>query len=94
MSTSRSEASSGNVIIHYRRSSILPRQGSSPKSLLEYLDLLQLNCLNEVDDHNLKGILSGKTKNTTDSYLLSDADEQLLLNIYVRLSSPRAYETV
>ncbi|KAN0124014.1 PITH domain containing protein [Russula decolorans] len=57
-------------------------EGSSPKSLLEYLDLLQLNCLNEVDDHNLKGILSGKTKNTTDSYLLSDADEQLLLNIY------------
>lgn len=57
-------------------------EGSSPKSLLEYLDLLQLNCLNEVDDHNLKGILSGKTKNTTASYLLSDADEQLLLNIY------------
>ncbi|KAI0282139.1 PITH domain-containing protein [Russula aff. rugulosa BPL654] len=68
MSTSRSEASSGN--------------GSSPKSLLEYLDLLQLNCLNEVDDHNLKGILSGRIKNTTDSYLLSDTDEQLLLNIY------------
>ena len=53
-----------------------------------------MNCLNEVDDHNLKGILSGKAKNTTDSYLLSDADEQLLLNIYVRLSSHTYYETV
>jgi len=44
-----------------------------------------VNCLNEVEDHNLKGIFSGKTRNTTDSHLLSDADEQLLLSIYVRL---------
>ncbi|KAF8503722.1 PITH domain-containing protein [Russula emetica] len=56
---------------------------SEGSSLLEYLDLSQLNCLNEVDDHNAKGIFSGKTRNTTSSsYLLSDADEQLLLNIY------------
>jgi len=57
-------------------------EGSSPSSLLEYLDLSQLNCLNEVEDHNLKGLLSGKTRNTTDAHLLSDSDEQLLLNIY------------
>jgi hypothetical protein len=64
-------------------------QGSSPQSLLEYLELSQSNCLNEVEDHNIKGIFPGKTRNTTDSYLLSDVDEQLLLNIYVRT---RAYE--
>ncbi|KAI0057109.1 DUF1000-domain-containing protein [Artomyces pyxidatus] len=50
-------------------------------SLLEHLDLSQLNCLNEVDTHTLKDIVSSKSKNTTSSYLLSDADEQLLLNI-------------
>ncbi|KZP29991.1 DUF1000-domain-containing protein [Athelia psychrophila] len=50
-------------------------------SLLEHLDLSQLNCLNESQDHTLKSILSTKSKNTTSSYLLSDADEQLLLNV-------------
>ncbi|KAH9997558.1 PITH domain-containing protein, partial [Russula vinacea] len=52
------------------------------RSLLEYLDLSQSNCLNEVEGHSLKGLFPGKTRNTTDSYLLSDSDEQLLLNIY------------
>jgi len=51
-------------------------------SLLEYLDLSQLNCLNEDDDHTFKSIVSSKSRNVTSSYLLSDADEQLLLNIY------------
>ncbi|KAI0005874.1 PITH domain-containing protein [Russula compacta] len=57
-------------------------EGPIQQSLLEYLDLSQLNCLNEVKDHNLKGLFPGKARNNTDSYLLSDADEQLLLNIY------------
>ncbi|KIM72491.1 hypothetical protein PILCRDRAFT_829691 [Piloderma croceum F 1598] len=50
-------------------------------SLLEYLDLPQLNCLNEADEHKFKPIVTTKSRNTTDSYLLSDADDQLLLNI-------------
>ncbi|GLB35225.1 putative PITH domain containing protein [Lyophyllum shimeji] len=50
-------------------------------SLLEYLDLSQLNCLNEAADHTLKAILAQKRRNTSSNYLLSDADEQLLLNI-------------
>ncbi|KAF8320037.1 DUF1000-domain-containing protein [Clavulina sp. PMI_390] len=50
-------------------------------SLLEYLDSAQLNCLNESDAHGVKGILSTKGKNTSGSYLESDTDEQLLLNI-------------
>lgn len=54
----------------------------SEPSLLEYLDLSQSNCLNEVEDHNLKSILANKIRNTTDAYLLSDSDEQLLLNIH------------
>ncbi|KAI0693881.1 PITH domain-containing protein [Cytidiella melzeri] len=52
------------------------------QSLLESLDLQQLNCLNESTDHNLKSIFSVRKLNTSSSsYLLSDADEQLLLNI-------------
>ncbi|KAI0256532.1 PITH domain-containing protein [Lactifluus subvellereus] len=62
--------------------SVTRSEGSIPPSLLEYLDLSQLNCLNEDDDHSLKSILSDKTRNISDSYLLSDADEQLLLNIH------------
>ncbi|KAH9981457.1 PITH domain-containing protein [Lactifluus volemus] len=62
--------------------SVTRSEGSIPRSLLEFLDLSQLNCLNEVDEHNLKSILSDKTRNMTDSYLLSDADEELLLNIH------------
>jgi len=51
------------------------------QSLLEYLDLSQLNCLNEAEGHTFKSIVSSKSRNATGSYLLSDADEQLLLNI-------------
>ncbi|KAF9062049.1 DUF1000-domain-containing protein [Rhodocollybia butyracea] len=50
-------------------------------SLLQFLDLQQLDCLNESTDHNLKSILSSKKLNTSESYLESDADEQLLMNI-------------
>ncbi|KZO95741.1 thioredoxin-like protein [Calocera viscosa TUFC12733] len=51
-------------------------------SLLEFLDPSQLNCLNEADDHGMKGIVNNKGKNKGTAYLESDADEQLLLNIY------------
>jgi len=54
---------------------------SGDTSLLEYLDLSQLNCLNEAEEHTFKSIVASKSKNATGSYLLSDADEQLLLNI-------------
>ncbi|KAI0075789.1 DUF1000-domain-containing protein [Panus rudis PR-1116 ss-1] len=54
---------------------------SNDVSLLEFLDGSQINCLNEAGDHTLKSILSAKQKNDSSSYLLSDADEQLLLNI-------------
>jgi len=57
------------------------------RSLLEFLDTSQLNCLNEAVQHPLKPILEGKVRNTTDKYLLSDADDQLLLNVHVRLDS-------
>ncbi|KAF5387012.1 hypothetical protein D9615_001757 [Tricholomella constricta] len=50
-------------------------------SLLEFLDLSQLDCLNEDSAHTLKSILAQKTRNTSASYLASDADEQLILNI-------------
>lgn len=53
----------------------------SDPSLLEHLDLSQVNCLNEAANHALKGIVSQKKFNTTKEFLLSDADEQLLLNI-------------
>jgi len=69
-----------------------PAEGSTSKgkdadlsdsvSLLEFLDPSQLNCLNESDDHNIKSIISTKGKTTGSAYLESDADEQLLLNIY------------
>lgn len=52
------------------------------QSLLESLDLQQLNCLNENTEHGIKNIFSARKLNTTDSYLLSDADEQLLLNVH------------
>ncbi|CAE6414691.1 unnamed protein product [Rhizoctonia solani] len=51
-------------------------------SLLEYLDSTQLNCLNESDTHNIKSILGNKAFNTGKSYLESDSDEQLLINLY------------
>ncbi|KAG6910882.1 hypothetical protein DXG01_006565 [Tephrocybe rancida] len=50
-------------------------------SLLEYLDLSQLACLNENPSHTLKSIVASKSRNQTTNYLSSDADEQLLLNI-------------
>ncbi|KAK7437715.1 hypothetical protein VKT23_018431 [Stygiomarasmius scandens] len=50
-------------------------------SLLQYLDLQQLNCLNESTEHTLKHIVSEKKLNASGEYLESDADEQLLLNI-------------
>jgi len=37
--------------------------------------------LNEQDEHTLQSILSSKTRNTSSSYLDSDADAQLLVNI-------------
>jgi hypothetical protein len=57
---------------------------TSPQiSLLQHLEAPQLNCLNESSEHTLKSILSSKKPNATSAYLLSDADEQLLLNIPV-----------
>lgn len=50
-------------------------------SLLEFIDLSQLDCLNENSEHTVKSILAQKKRNTTSSYLISDADEQLLINI-------------
>ncbi|ESK90059.1 thioredoxin-like protein 1 [Moniliophthora roreri MCA 2997] len=51
-------------------------------SLLEFLDLQQLNCLNESPDHRLKPIVESKSMNkSSEKFLQSDADEQLLLNI-------------
>jgi len=50
-------------------------------SLLPFLDLSQLTCLNESFNHPFKSIVSTKERNSTKSYLLSDADEQLLLNL-------------
>ncbi|GBE82584.1 Thioredoxin-like protein [Sparassis crispa] len=53
----------------------------SESSLLEYLDLSQLTCLNEAGQHNVKSILASKVRNSTSSFLESDVDEQLLINI-------------
>ena len=44
----------------------------------------QINCLNEQRDHDLKSIVASKAINSEQStYLASDADEQLLINIHV-----------
>ncbi|KAG9099622.1 hypothetical protein FS749_000810, partial [Ceratobasidium sp. UAMH 11750] len=59
---------------------------SKDVSLLEYLDSTQLNCLNESDTHNIISILGNKTRNTGKSYLESDSDEQLLINLYLNQS--------
>jgi len=57
-------------------------ESSGEVSLLEHLDMPQVTCLNEEDDHTLKAILAAKKKNSsTTAYIASDADEQLLLNI-------------
>ena len=50
-------------------------------SLLEFLDSNQLACLNEAGEHPFSSIVSARAVNTTPNYLLSDADEQLLLSI-------------
>ena len=50
-------------------------------SLLEVVDSRQIDCLNEDSEHTLRSILGAKKLNTTSSYLVSDVDEQLLLNI-------------
>ncbi|KAG8925960.1 hypothetical protein FRC02_009295 [Tulasnella sp. 418] len=50
-------------------------------SLLEFIDTTQVNCLNENPEHTLKPIIANKVRNTTDAYLESDADEQLLLTL-------------
>lgn len=52
-------------------------------SLLPLLDLSQLDCLNESAANRFKSIVSEKSRNKTSHYLLSDADEQLLLTIPV-----------
>lgn len=52
-------------------------------SLLEYLDLGKLNCLNESPNHTAHSVLSSRTRNKSSNYLLSEADDQLLLNIVV-----------
>jgi len=52
-------------------------------SLLEHLDISQLNCLNEESAHDLKSVLADKKPNTSANvYLESSADAQLLLNIH------------
>jgi len=50
-------------------------------SLLEFLDITQSNCLNEASDHSIKEIIRSKARNASDAYLISDADEQLLINL-------------
>ncbi|KAF7359481.1 DUF1000-domain-containing protein [Mycena sanguinolenta] len=50
-------------------------------SLLEHVDIMQLNCLNESAQHTFADIAKHKKLNTSQNFLLSDADEQLLLNI-------------
>ncbi|KAJ7231439.1 PITH domain-containing protein [Mycena haematopus] len=50
-------------------------------SLLQHVDITQLNCLNESSAHTFASIVDQKKLNTTPNFLLSDADEQLLLNI-------------
>lgn len=60
-------------------------------SLLEHLDLLQVDCLNERHDHDLRSLVSARKINDNDSplYLESDADAQLLLTLTVRIVSSR-----
>ncbi|KAG7091601.1 hypothetical protein E1B28_010620 [Marasmius oreades] len=59
-----------------------PPKEKGDVSLLEFLDLQQLNCLNESSEYSLKNLLASKSINTASNmWLQSDADEQLLLNI-------------
>ncbi len=66
------------------RTDHLPQQ-----SLLQSLDLQQLNCLNETAQNNVKDLLASRKLNTNESlFVLSDADEQLLINIPVSAFHP------
>lgn len=56
---------------------------SAQQSLLVHVDYLQSNCLNESAGHTLESIV--RPHKQPGSYLLSDVDEQLLLNISVSL---------
>jgi len=71
------------AIVRHATAPIASTSGSEPSdiSLLEFVDRSQLNCLNEATNHTIKSIITGHSKNTSATYLLSDADEQLLLNI-------------
>jgi TFIIF-interacting CTD phosphatase-like protein len=51
------------------------------QSLLSYVDRSQSNCLNESAEHRLESIV--QPHKSSASYLLSDVDEQLLLNVSV-----------
>ncbi|KAF9653013.1 DUF1000-domain-containing protein [Thelephora ganbajun] len=52
---------------------------NADQSLLGYVDHSQCNCLNESAGHTLKSIMQSHKE--PGSYLLSDVDEQLLLNV-------------
>ncbi|KAI0798130.1 PITH domain-containing protein [Abortiporus biennis] len=53
------------------------------KSALEHLELSQVNCLNEAGEHTLRSIVASRKKNTSPStYLLSDVDQELILNLH------------
>ena len=78
------EVSCGPKIDTHPSSVALTRRVLAQISLLEHLDTSQLNCLNESPEHTLNGIVASKKRNTGSAYLLSEADEQLLLNIPVR----------
>jgi len=59
-----------------------PSTSSGEISLLEFVDLTQVNCLNEASPNTIKSIIHQKRANTDKNYfLLSDADEQLIINI-------------
>ncbi|KAF7295204.1 PITH domain-containing protein [Mycena indigotica] len=51
-------------------------------SLLQFIDLSQLHCLNESTKHTFASIVSSKALNSSSNYLESDeGDPELLLNI-------------
>jgi len=52
---------------------------NADQSLLVHVDYLQSNCLNESAGHTLESIV--RPHKQPGSYLLSDVDEQLLLNV-------------
>ncbi|KAI5122007.1 hypothetical protein M0805_001839 [Coniferiporia weirii] len=60
-------------------------QTLSDRTLRDHLDPSQLNCLNEATEHPLRGVLA-KGVAPSVSYLESDVDEQLLLNVHFNQS--------